>query len=296
MKTFNLRRGRAAQQGFTLLELLVVLLIIALLAGYVGPKLFSQVDRAKVRATQAQMKTLGDALVQYRLDVGSYPSSDQGLQALVKAPQGVSVVRPVPGEGRARRCVGAAYQLNVPGRGGEPRSFRWARKVGRAAMGNWSMASGARAALAVACLLSASAASAAPDCWRAAGQRHGIDPCCSMPSPARSRRSMRAINRNRDGSHDIGLMQINSMHLPDLARQGITRQRLLDEPCLSIDVGASILSGFIRRHGRTWRAVGAYNAGSASDREAARTRYVERVWPLYLELAGERERRRRAGG
>ena len=90
MKTFNLRRGRAAQQGFTLLELLVVLLIIALLAGYVGPKLFSQVDRAKVRATQAQMKTLGDALVQYRLDVGSYPSSDQGLQALVKAPQGVS--------------------------------------------------------------------------------------------------------------------------------------------------------------------------------------------------------------
>ena len=62
---------------------------------------------------------------------------------------------------------------------------------------------------------------------------------------------MPAINRNRDGSHDIGLMQINSMHLPDLARQGITRQRLLDEPCLSIDVGASILSGFIRRHGRT---------------------------------------------
>ena len=107
---------------------------------------------------------------------------------------------------------------------------------------------------------------------------------------------MPAINRNRDGSHDIGLMQINSMHLPDLARQGITRQRLLDEPCLSIDVGASILSGFIRRHGCTWRAVGAYNAGSASDREAARTRYVERVWPLYLELAGERERRRRAGG
>ena len=67
------------------------------------------------------------------------------------------------------------------------------------------------------------------------------------------------------------------MHLPDLARQGITRQ--------SIDVGASILSGFIRRHGCTWRAVGAHNAGSASDREAARTRYVERVWPLYLELA-----------
>ena len=52
---------------------------------------------------------------------------------------------------------------------------------------------------------------------------------------AESSLDARAINRNRDGSHDIGLMQINSMHLPDLARQGITRQRLLDEPCLSID-------------------------------------------------------------
>ncbi len=120
MKTFNLRRGRAAQQGFTLLELLVVLLIIALLAGYVGPKLFSQVDRAKVRATQAQMKTLGDALVQYRLDVGSYPSSDQGLQALVKAPQGISnwygpyLAKDVPAD-----AWGRPYQLNVPGRGGE---------------------------------------------------------------------------------------------------------------------------------------------------------------------------------
>ncbi|AUT46406.1 lytic transglycosylase domain-containing protein [Achromobacter sp. AONIH1] len=159
------------------------------------------------------------------------------------------------------------------------------------------MASRARAALAVACLLSASAASAAPDCWRAAGQRHGIDPLLLYAiASAESSLDARAINRNRDGSHDIGLMQINSMHLPDLARQGITRQRLLDEPCLSIDVGASILSGFIRRHGRTWRAVGAYNAGSAANREAARTRYVERVWPLYLELAGERERRRRVGG
>ena len=189
MKTFNLRRGRAAQQGFTLLELLVVLLIIALLAGYVGPKLFSQVDRAKVRATQAQMKTLGDALVQYRLDVGSYPSSDQGLQALVKAPQGVSnwygpyLAKDVPAD-----AWGRPYQLNVPGRGGEAEIVSLGEE-GRAG-GNGELVYGLWArALAVACLLSTSAASAAPDCCAPASATASI-PYCSMPSPARSRRSM----------------------------------------------------------------------------------------------------------
>ena len=58
------------RRGFTLLELLVVLLIIALLAGYVGPKLFSQIDSAKVKSAQAQMKTIADALTQYRIDTG----------------------------------------------------------------------------------------------------------------------------------------------------------------------------------------------------------------------------------
>lgn len=81
---------RACQRGFTLLELLVVLLIIALLAGYVGPKLFSQVDRAREKTALAQMKSLADALGQYRLDVGQYPTEQQGLQALVVGPVGVT--------------------------------------------------------------------------------------------------------------------------------------------------------------------------------------------------------------
>ncbi|VVD88271.1 Type II secretion system protein G [Pandoraea aquatica] len=80
---------RAHQAGFTLLELLVVLLIIALLAGYVGPKLFSQVDRAREKTAVAQMKSLSDALGQYRLDIGQYPTEEQGLQALMAAPAGV---------------------------------------------------------------------------------------------------------------------------------------------------------------------------------------------------------------
>ncbi|SMC16576.1 general secretion pathway protein G [Andreprevotia lacus DSM 23236] len=77
---------RRAQAGFTLLELLVVLLIIALLAGYVGPKLFSQVGAAKAKTAMSQMKSLADALDNYRLNVGQYPTTEQGLNALVKAP------------------------------------------------------------------------------------------------------------------------------------------------------------------------------------------------------------------
>jgi general secretion pathway protein G len=63
--------------GFTLLELLVVIMIIALLTSVVGPRLFGQVGNARIRTTQAQMKTLEDALVQYRLDTGSYPDAAQ---------------------------------------------------------------------------------------------------------------------------------------------------------------------------------------------------------------------------
>ncbi|KVO23658.1 type II secretion system protein GspG [Burkholderia ubonensis] len=76
------------RRGFTLLELLVVLLIIALLAGYVGPKLFSQIDSAKVKSAQAQMKTIADALTQYRIDTGHYPSEEEGFKVLTQKPPG----------------------------------------------------------------------------------------------------------------------------------------------------------------------------------------------------------------
>ncbi|BEV73033.1 MULTISPECIES: type II secretion system major pseudopilin GspG [unclassified Paludibacterium] len=78
------------QAGFSLLELLVVILIIALLTSVIGPRLFQQVSNARVRTAQSQMKTLQDALVRYRLDTGAYPDADQGLQALQVAPTGVS--------------------------------------------------------------------------------------------------------------------------------------------------------------------------------------------------------------
>jgi general secretion pathway protein G len=78
------------QQGFTLLELLVVLMIIALLAGFVGPRLFSQVDQAKDKTALSQMKSLSEALGQYRLDTGQYPTESQGLKALTERPSGVN--------------------------------------------------------------------------------------------------------------------------------------------------------------------------------------------------------------
>jgi general secretion pathway protein G len=73
-------------KGFTLLELLVVMVIIGLLAGYVGPKYFAQIGKSEVKAAKAQVDALGKALDQFRLDAGHYPTMDEGLVALVKRP------------------------------------------------------------------------------------------------------------------------------------------------------------------------------------------------------------------
>lgn len=73
-------------QGFSLFELLVVMLIIGLLASYVGPRYFAQVGKSEVKAARAQMDALDKALEQYRLDVGRFPTTEQGLAALMTRP------------------------------------------------------------------------------------------------------------------------------------------------------------------------------------------------------------------
>ena len=76
----------AKETGFTLLELLVVIVIIGLLAGYVAPRYFAQVGKSEIKVAQAQIDGLGKALDQYRLDTGHYPTTEQGLAVLMARP------------------------------------------------------------------------------------------------------------------------------------------------------------------------------------------------------------------
>lgn len=74
------------RQGFTLIELLVVMVILGLLAALVGPRLFGHVGAANQKAAKTQIEMLGQALDAFRLDVGRYPSTSEGLNALVVNP------------------------------------------------------------------------------------------------------------------------------------------------------------------------------------------------------------------
>ncbi len=108
------------QQAFTLLELLVVMVIIGLLVGYVGPKYFAQIGKSETKAARAQIDALGKALDQYRLDVGHYPSSEQGLAALNTRPgnegqwSGPYLQKAVPND-----PWGKPYQYKAPGEHGD---------------------------------------------------------------------------------------------------------------------------------------------------------------------------------
>jgi general secretion pathway protein G len=83
-----MRQNNAFQEhgGFTLLELLVVMVIIGLLAGYVGPKYFGQIGKSETKVARAQLDALEKALDQYRLDTGHYPAPESGLAALIEKP------------------------------------------------------------------------------------------------------------------------------------------------------------------------------------------------------------------
>ena len=80
------RIGPRAARGFTLLEMIVVLVIIGLIMGLVGPRLFVQADKAKVQTAGTQIKMLGGALQTMRLDISRFPTAEEGLGLLVRKP------------------------------------------------------------------------------------------------------------------------------------------------------------------------------------------------------------------
>jgi general secretion pathway protein G len=116
--------NRIRNRGFSLLEMLVVLLIIGMLAALVGPKLFTKVDSSRVQAAQVQIKTFKGTLETMRLDINRFPTQDEGLQLLTHPPVDDKIRArwrgPYLDEEVPLDPWGNPYQYSLPGSGGQP--------------------------------------------------------------------------------------------------------------------------------------------------------------------------------
>lgn len=113
-------RLRAHGRGFTLLELLVVMVIIGLLASYVGPKYFQQIGKSEIKTVRAQIDGFEKALEQYRIDTGRFPSTEQGLGALfVKPGNEARWAGPYLKKAPPADAWGNPYQYKAPGEHGD---------------------------------------------------------------------------------------------------------------------------------------------------------------------------------
>jgi general secretion pathway protein G len=120
----NIQLKKTRASGFTLLEMLVVLVIVGLLVSMVGPRLFSKVDSAKVQTAAAQIKLLRGAIETMRLDINIYPGQEQGLQLLVEQPQEPALKARWKGPYLENAVPldpwGNAYQYQPPAASGQP--------------------------------------------------------------------------------------------------------------------------------------------------------------------------------
>lgn len=125
-------------------------------------------------------------------------------------------------------------------------------------------------------------------CWDEAARYHGLDPWLLYAvAYVESTHNPGVISKpNRNGTYDIGLMQVNSVHLPRLSRYGISQATLMDA-CASTYVGAWIMADNIRRYGWSWQAIAAYNVGSLNTpaRAATGRRYAGKVYAAYAKLS-----------
>ncbi|WP_448117933.1 type II secretion system major pseudopilin GspG [Pseudomonas serbica] len=115
----NALRHRTSQHGFTLIEIMVVVVIIGILGAIVVPQFMSRPDQAKVTAARVDLQAIGTALEMYRLDNFHYPSTQQGLEALSKRPSGVPTPRSWNPQGYLKSLPvdpwGTPYQYLNPG-------------------------------------------------------------------------------------------------------------------------------------------------------------------------------------
>ncbi len=120
------------------------------------------------------------------------------------------------------------------------------------------------------------------NCYAAAGEYYSVDPTLLQAiARVESLEDPSHVNENKNGTRDVGVMQINEWWFPRLEAYG-GEKRLRDEPCFNIFVGAWILAQEFERGGVTWEAVGAYNAKSL---DKARV-YAGRVQKAYARLQG----------
>jgi general secretion pathway protein G len=116
----SVSRTLSKERGFTLIEILVVIIILGLLSALVAPKFFGKVDKAKIKTTGTQIALLGSALDEFRLDTGRYPTTEEGLNALREKPEGLEtwdgpyLPKPVPPD-----AWGKPFQYKSPGDHGQ---------------------------------------------------------------------------------------------------------------------------------------------------------------------------------